>query len=121
LAEIGPLRIPPKNRALQHKITYRARDAVTGKNVRQLGETVTEMRRLLEGPPVHDLFVGADGKTVILAGGRWVYTFETGKVDVYDPLTGRFVPIHEMVRAKMLENADSSPESKVRTVWNTHI
>jgi carbonic anhydrase len=51
----------------------------------------------------------------------WVYTFETGKVDVYDPLTGRFVPIHEKVRAKMLENADSSPESKVRTVWNTHI
>jgi WD40 repeat protein len=71
-----------KNRALQHTILYRVRDAATGKEIRQLGDTVTEMRRLLEGPPVHDLFVCADGKTVILAGGR-------GNIQVCDWTTGK--------------------------------
>ena len=51
----------------------------------------------------------------------WVYTFETGKVDVYDPLSGRFVPIHEQFRSKMLENVDAELSKVERTVWNTHI
>jgi carbonic anhydrase len=51
----------------------------------------------------------------------WVYTFESGKVDVYDPLSGKFVPVQEQFRSKMLENADPESRTVERTIWNTHI
>jgi carbonic anhydrase len=49
----------------------------------------------------------------------WVYRFEEGQVDVYDPLSGRFVPLHEQVRPRMLQEAakDEGP----RTEWETHL
>ena len=51
----------------------------------------------------------------------WVYTFEAGQVDVYDPLAGRFMPIQEQFRTKMIENADPERSKAEKTVWNTHI
>jgi carbonic anhydrase len=49
----------------------------------------------------------------------WVYHFEQGKVDVYDPLTGRFVPVDQKVRPRLLEGAakDEGP----RTEWETSV
>jgi carbonic anhydrase len=49
----------------------------------------------------------------------WVYHFEKGLVDVYDPVSGRFVPLEQQVRQKLLENAE--PDTGPRTVWDTHI
>jgi carbonic anhydrase len=56
-------------------------------------------------------------RTVRLHG--WVYHFEKGQVDVYDPLTGRFAPLADQVRPKWLEGAakDQGP----RTEWETHL
>jgi carbonic anhydrase len=49
----------------------------------------------------------------------WVYHFEKGQVDVYDPLSGRFVPLNEQVRPRMVQEAakDEGP----RTEWETHL
>jgi carbonic anhydrase len=49
----------------------------------------------------------------------WVYHFEKGQVDVYDPLSGRFVPLQEQVRPRLLQEAakDEGP----RTEWETHL
>ena len=49
----------------------------------------------------------------------WVYHFEKGRVDSYDPLTGKFVPLEQQVRQKWLQHAaeDQAP----RTEWDTHI
>jgi hypothetical protein len=49
----------------------------------------------------------------------WVYHFEKGLVDAYDPLSGRFVPLAEQVRPKLLANADQA--AGARTVWDTNI
>lgn len=51
----------------------------------------------------------------------WVYTFESGNVDVFDPLSGSFVSIQEQVRAKMLHKSDGEHKKEERTVWETHI
>ena len=51
----------------------------------------------------------------------WVYTFESGNVDIYEPLSGKFVPIKEKFRTKLLENVDRERSNGERTVWNTHI
>lgn len=45
----------------------------------------------------------------------WVYHFETGAVDAYDPLTGRFVPLGEQTRPKWQRDAGG------RTLRDTHI
>jgi hypothetical protein len=49
----------------------------------------------------------------------WVYHFEQGKVDAYDAVTGKFMPLEQKVRQKLL--ADAEPDSVPRTVWDTHI
>ena len=51
----------------------------------------------------------------------WVYSFESGSVDIYDPLLGKFVPIDQHLRYKMLEEAKSNRNKTERTAWNTHI
>jgi WD40 repeat protein len=71
-----------KNRTFKHQINYWARDAVSGKKQYQVGDTVTEMRKSLEGPPLAVLFPSADGKTVLLAGDR-------GVIQVCDASTGK--------------------------------
>ena len=38
----------------------------------------------------------------------WVYHFETGRVDVYDPLTGQFVQLSEARRPKWQEQAGAA-------------
>jgi carbonic anhydrase len=49
----------------------------------------------------------------------WVYHFEKGHVDAFDPVSGRFVPLAQQVRQSFLENAaaDAGP----RTLWDTHL
>jgi carbonic anhydrase len=42
----------------------------------------------------------------------WVYHFETGKVDAYDPVTGKFAPLTETRKHKWLEEAETAPEQK---------
>jgi carbonic anhydrase len=56
-------------------------------------------------------------RTLRLSG--WVYHFEKGLVDAYDPLSGKFVPLGQQVRQKWLDNAarDAAP----RTEWETQI
>jgi carbonic anhydrase len=49
----------------------------------------------------------------------WVYHFEKGEVDVFDPLSGRFAPLGQHIRPQLLENAE--PDNAPRTVWETHI
>ncbi len=49
----------------------------------------------------------------------WVYHFEKGLVDAYDPLSGTFRPLEQQVRQKLLENAE--PDAGPRTDWDTHI
>jgi WD40 repeat protein len=61
-----------KNRTFKHDITYWARDAVSGKKLYQVGDTLTETRKTLEGPPLCGLFPTADGKTVVIGGDRGV-------------------------------------------------
>jgi carbonic anhydrase len=58
-----------------------------------------------------------EARTLRLHG--WVYHFEKGQVEVYDPLSGRFVPLPEQVRPGMLTAAakDEGP----RTEWETHV
>jgi len=60
-----------------------------------------------------------ESRTLRLHG--WVYTFESGKVDIYDPLKDKFVPIEQQARAKLLDNPDPNPNKTERTVWHTHI
>jgi carbonic anhydrase len=40
----------------------------------------------------------------------WVYHFETGQVDVYDPVTGRFVPLGAAPQHRWREEAAAAPE-----------
>jgi carbonic anhydrase len=49
----------------------------------------------------------------------WVYHFEKGFVESYDPLTGKFVPLEQQVRQKWLKHAEE--DGAPRTVWDTHI
>jgi carbonic anhydrase len=49
----------------------------------------------------------------------WVYHFEKGQVDVYDPVSGRFVPLEQQIRPTLLEHAEA--DAGPRTVWDTHI
>jgi WD40 repeat protein len=71
-----------KNRTFEYQTTYWAREADGGKKLYQIGEKVTDTRRMFGGPPVHDLFVSADGKTVVLMG-------ESGNIQICDEATGR--------------------------------
>jgi WD40 repeat protein len=70
-----------KNKTLEHRITYWAREAAGGKKLHQIGETVTETRRVFDGLPAHELFVSSDGKTVYLVGERGIQVCDaaTGK------------------------------------------
>lgn len=56
-------------------------------------------------------------RTIRLHG--WVYHFEKGRVDSYDPISDRFVPLDDQVRQHLLQRdqKDNTP----RTVWDTHI
>jgi carbonic anhydrase len=49
----------------------------------------------------------------------WVYHFEKGEVDTYDPISGKFGPIRQKVRQTLLDNA--VPDAGPRTDWDTHI
>jgi carbonic anhydrase len=49
----------------------------------------------------------------------WVYHFEKGAVDTYDPLTGKFVPLGDSVRQHLFDQERKAEEP--RTVWDTHI
>ncbi len=49
----------------------------------------------------------------------WVYHFEKGEVDAYDPLSGGFIPLEMQVRQRLLEHAEK--DAGPRTEWDTHI
>lgn len=61
---------------------------------------------------------GLEARALRLHG--WVYHFEEGRVDAYDALSGKFVPLAEQFRQRMLENADKTPNEQ-RSEWDTHI
>jgi carbonic anhydrase len=58
-----------------------------------------------------------EARTLRLHG--WVYHFEKGQVDAYDPLTGRFVPLDQQMRTKW--EARGEKERGPRTEWETHL
>jgi WD40 repeat protein len=67
-----------KNPTLRYQITCRAWEAASGKKLGQVGETVTETRKRLEGPPLCGLFVCQGGKKIVLVGDRGVIQFCDG-------------------------------------------
>lgn len=73
-----------------------------------------QMEHLKTHPSVRDAL---SARSLRLHG--WVYHFEKGKVDAYDGLTGRFVPLEMQIRQRLLENAEK--DSGPRTEWQTHI
>ncbi len=75
---------------------------------------LVQMEHLRTHPSVQ---AALEARTLRLHG--WVYHFEKGTVDVYDPLSGRFVPLDQQVRPRLLEGmpADTGP----RTEWETHL
>jgi carbonic anhydrase len=75
---------------------------------------LVQMEHLKTHPAVRDALAA---RTLRLHG--WVYHFEKGKVDTYDPLSGRFVPLDQHVRETWLQHAreDQAPRSE----WDTHI
>lgn len=56
-------------------------------------------------------------RTLRLSG--WVYDFERGQVTVYDALKGKFLPLAESVRQKML--TDGAADEGPRTDWQTRL
>jgi carbonic anhydrase len=75
---------------------------------------LVQMEHLRSHPAVRDALAG---RTLRLHG--WVYHFEHGKVDAYDPLSGRFVPLDQQVRQKWIDHAED--DRGPRTLWETHI
>jgi len=73
-----------------------------------------QMEHLKTHPAVSNALAA---RTLRLHG--WVYHFEKGKVDAYDPLNGAFVPLETQIRQRLLENAEKDAEP--RTDWETHI
>ena len=73
-----------------------------------------QMDHLKTHPAVRDALAA---RTLRLHG--WVYHFEKGKVDAYDALMGKFVPLETQVRQRLLENA--AKDSEPLTDWQTHI
>src|SRR5262249_10665607 len=93
------------------------------------------LQRLKDGPPEERLQQGIEqnvlvqlehlrthpavqaaleARTLRLQG--WVYDFERGQVVVYDALKGKFVPLVESMRQKMLA---TSKDDGPRTEWQT--
>jgi carbonic anhydrase len=75
---------------------------------------LVQLEHLRTHPAVAD---GLAARTLRLHG--WVYHFEKGQVDAYDPVSGTFIPVEQHVRQRLLEHAamDTGP----RTEWETHI
>jgi WD40 repeat protein len=113
-----------KNRTLQYQLSYFARDASNGKKLRQVGETATETRRSLEGPPQHGLFPSADGKTVVLAGDRGAFQFcdwTTGKKDRETPVPWKPQaddPIRRVVLSGNAQTVAVATARGVVSVWD---
>lgn len=49
----------------------------------------------------------------------WVYHFELGKVEAYDPLSGKFSPLANQIRPQILERSEKF--NRPRTEFETHI
>jgi carbonic anhydrase len=75
---------------------------------------LVQMEHLKTHPAVRDAIAA---RTLRLHG--WVYHFENGKVDTYDPLSSNFIPLEHHIREKWLEHAE--PDSSPRSEWDTHI
>jgi len=73
-----------------------------------------QMEHLKTHPAVSNALAA---RTLRLHG--WVYHFEQGKVDAYDPLNGYFVPLETQIRPRLLEHAEK--DAGPRTEWDTHI
>ncbi|MFO0846244.1 MAG: carbonic anhydrase [Gemmataceae bacterium] len=75
---------------------------------------LVQLEHLKSHPAVRDALAV---RTLRLHG--WVYHFEKGLVESYDPLSGKFVPLEQQVRQKWLNHAEE--DKAPRTVWDTHI
>lgn len=73
-----------------------------------------QLEHLKTHPAVRDALAA---RTVRLRG--WVYHFEKGKVESYDPLTGIFGPLDQQIHQNLLEHAEKA--SRPFTDWETHI
>lgn len=61
-----------------------------------------------------------DSRSLRLHG--WVYHFEHGRVDGYDAVAGKFVPLEQQVRQKLLTPAaDQGPGPGPASLWDTRI
>jgi carbonic anhydrase len=75
---------------------------------------LVQLEHLKTHPAVREALAA---RTLRLHG--WVYHFERGKVDTYDPLSGQFRPLEQQVRAEWLKHAEE--DQAPRTEWDTHI
>jgi carbonic anhydrase len=75
---------------------------------------LVQLEHLRTHPAVRDAL---QARTLRLHG--WVYHFEKGLVDSYDPLSGQFIPLAQQIRPQLLQHADE--DRTPRTVWDTHI
>jgi carbonic anhydrase len=72
----------------------------------------------LEHMKTHPAVIAALAERFLRLHG-WVYHFEKGHVDAYDPVSGQFVPLDQHVREKWLQHAEK--EEAPRTEWDTQI
>jgi len=102
-------------RALLPKIQS-AGDLSPGERLKRAIEenVLLQLEHLRTHPSVRDALAA---RTLRLHG--WVYHFEKGKVESYDPLNGVFTPLEQQIRQRMLDNAEK--EARPRTEWDTHI
>src|SRR5262245_45139844 len=75
---------------------------------------LVQLEHLKSHPSVREALAA---RTLRLHG--WVYHFDKGYVESYDPLTGRFVPLDQQVRPQLMQHAEE--DKAPRSVWETHI
>ena len=113
-----------KNPVLDHQVSFWVRDPASGKKLHQIGETVTETRKRLEGMPTASLFLSADGKTAAIAGDRGVIQMcdaATGKKDKEIPAPWKSAandPIRKLAFSGNLKVAAITTAQGTVTVWD---
>jgi carbonic anhydrase len=96
------------------EVLQRLKDGTPEERLQQAIElnVLVQLEHLRTHPAVQEAL---EARTLRLQG--WVYDFERGEVVVYDALKGKFVPLVESMRQKML--ASSPKDDGPRTDWHT--
>ncbi len=71
-----------KNRPYEYQTSFWAYDATSGMKLHQVGTTVSEVRKLFDGPPAYSAFAWKKGNQIVLAGPG-------GPVQICDAVNGK--------------------------------